>query len=60
MNSYKVIWAIDIEADSHQEAAEIALDIQRDPDSIATIFEVTDTDNKEAQMVDSGREGIVL
>jgi len=42
--SYRVIWTIDIDdADSPLEAAEEALRIQRDPDSIATIFEVTDS-----------------
>lgn len=35
-----VIWAIDVDADSPQEAAEKALAIQRNPDSIATVFDV--------------------
>ena len=37
---YKVTWCIDIEATSAREAAEIALEIQRDPTSIAIIFAV--------------------
>lgn len=37
---YRVIWMIDIEAGSPQEAAAEALKIQRDPDSIATSFDV--------------------
>lgn len=37
---YKLTWKIDIEAESPEEAALKALEIQRDPDSIATIFDV--------------------
>jgi hypothetical protein len=37
---YRVRWEIDIEAESYQEAAEAALAIQRDPASIATVFDV--------------------
>ena len=40
MTSYSVTWEIDIEADSHEEAAAKALAIHRDPDSTATIFYV--------------------
>lgn len=40
MTQYLVKWEIDIEADSPMEAAEKALEIQRDPDSIATCFKV--------------------
>lgn len=38
--SYRVTWEIDIDAASPREAAEKALHIQRDPDSIATVFTV--------------------
>jgi hypothetical protein len=38
MASYRVKWEIDLEADSPREAAEKALAIQRDPESIATVF----------------------
>jgi hypothetical protein len=44
MAMYRVTWEIDLDADSHREAAELALNIHRDPDSIATNFTVTDTD----------------
>lgn len=37
---YKVVWTIDIEANSPKEAAEEALAIQRDKGSEATAFEV--------------------
>jgi len=39
--NYLVKWEIDIDADSPHEAAEKALAIQRNPESIATVFEVT-------------------
>lgn len=37
---YLVVWSIQIEADSHEHAAQLALDIQRDPDSTALSFGV--------------------
>lgn len=40
MTTYAVVWGIEIDADSPQEAARIALDIQRDPESIATVLYV--------------------
>ena len=43
---YLVTWEINIEAKSPREAAEKALKIQRNPESIATVFQVwaEDTD----------------
>ena len=38
---YHVSWDIDLVADSPMDAARQALRIQRDPDSIATVFDVT-------------------
>lgn len=43
---YRVTWAIDIEADSPLEAARKAREIQLDPDSTATVFDVTTKDTK--------------
>ncbi len=40
--SFRVTWEIDIDATSPREAAEMALRIQRDVDSIATVFSVTE------------------
>ena len=40
MSEYRVKWEIDIEADSPEEAARIALMIQRDQESEALFFEV--------------------
>ncbi|MGH2510639.1 MAG: hypothetical protein ACRDHZ_24970 [Ktedonobacteraceae bacterium] len=37
---YRVRWEIDIDAASSEEAARQALDIQRDPESTATLFDV--------------------
>lgn len=46
MAEYRVEWAIDIEADTPEEAARLALKIQRDPASTATVFTVTDEDGE--------------
>ena len=40
--TYTVIWTIDLEATSPEVAAELAKEIQQDPDSTATVFEVMD------------------
>lgn len=42
MQRYRVNWVIDLEADTPEEAALAALAIQRNPESIATVFDVTD------------------
>lgn len=42
MQTYRIRWEIDLYADSPKEAAETALAILRDPDSQATVFDVTD------------------
>ena len=44
MTTFRVTWEIDIEADSHYEAAVQALMIQRKPNSLATVFIVTDNE----------------
>ena len=44
---YRVTWTIDIEATSPEVAAEIARDIQLDPDSIALVFEVFEESDRE-------------
>ena len=43
MHTFKVTWEIEIEADTPEDAARQALAIQRDPESIATVFEVKAT-----------------
>lgn len=44
MPEFNVTWTIDVNADSALEAARIALVIQQDPASIATVFTVTNND----------------
>jgi hypothetical protein len=46
MPDYIVNWKIDIEADSPEEAARKALEIQRRLDSIALVFDVTSADGE--------------
>lgn len=41
MTEYLVTWKIYIPAETPEEAAEKALEIQRDPTSLATVFEVS-------------------
>lgn len=55
---YKVTWVIDIWADSPHDAAVIALEIQRDPESDATIFEVTAVETNVTETVDLLLEGV--
>lgn len=43
MTEYYVEWRIEVEADSPKSAARAALEIQRDPNSIATVFHVADS-----------------
>lgn len=51
MSLHRVIWAIDIfDAASHREAAEKALKIHRNPESIATVFDVTDEAGQTVQV----------
>jgi hypothetical protein len=46
---YRVAWLIDLEAESPEQAAQIAQNIQRDPNSIATCF-VVQTETHEWQI----------
>ena len=45
MSEYRAVWSIDVVADSHEEAAAIAREIQLDIMSTATIFKVIDEKN---------------
>lgn len=47
---YRVMWLIDVEADTHMEAALKAQAIQLDPASTATVFIVVDRDHNGAQI----------
>ena len=55
---FRVSWVIDIEADSAEAAAREALRIQRDPQSIATVFTVVAT--KEGAALSAQSEQIDL
>ncbi len=52
MTEFEVTWVIDIVADSPREAAEIALEIQRDPDSTAQVFLARPEGSRVAYQVD--------
>lgn len=54
MNSYRINWSIDIEADNPEDAAIQAHMIQCDPCSIATVFQVTDAATGETVDIDRG------
>lgn len=47
METYRVEWLIDIDAESPEEAAAIALKIQRDRTSLATFFSVYGPDDSQ-------------
>jgi len=60
MTSYRVTWVIELDAESPVKAAELALEIQRDPESIATVFDVQDVSSAMACRIDlSGILGTV-
>lgn len=50
MQEYKVIWEIDLYADSPEGAARDAVRIQRDPGSFAPYFTVRDKDGVETEV----------
>ena len=45
MTTYRVTWTIDLDADRPEDAAACAKAIQRDPESIATVFDVVELTN---------------
>jgi hypothetical protein len=54
--TYRVIWEIDIDADSPRHAAELALEIQRDMGSTATVFKVKERGHKKIEVIDLDKE----
>lgn len=48
--NYYVTWSIEVDATSPEVAAEMALEIQRDPESIATVFMVYDENGAEVRI----------
>ena len=57
MARYLVTWTIDIDADSPEEAATEAANIQADPESCALFFDVKDQDTGAETLVDLYDEG---
>lgn len=59
MKSYRVVWEIDIDAESFLEAAVEARNIQRDYESTATLFTVTDDQGKvwDIDLLEMGEKG---
>lgn len=53
MKTYLVSWFIHVEAESPLDAAKLAQEIQRDPDSTATVFKV---EEQNGQMFDLSLE----
>ena len=53
MTTYLVTWKIELDARSAQQAADLALTIHRDCDSLATVFEVESLRNGETYLVDA-------
>ena len=52
---YRVTWTIDLNAKSFDEAVLLALEIQRDPNSIATHFQVKNKAGVEKEISVSNR-----
>lgn len=52
MKTYHITWTIEIDADSSIDAACMALDIQRDPTSVATVFMVRDVQTGNETKID--------
>jgi hypothetical protein len=52
--TYTVIWQIEVDADTPFEAAQLALAIQRDPTSTATVFIVEDSEGRQCGEYDLG------
>jgi hypothetical protein len=60
MKTYRVVWQIDVEANSELEAAREAKEIQIDRASIANIFEVYDNSQNDVGKITAGFSEIDL
>lgn len=54
MTEYFVRWTVEIDADSPEEAAKIARGFQLDPNSVATVFNVS-TNEGDGAYIDVGQ-----
>jgi len=59
MSKFRVMWGLEIDAPSPAHAADEALKIQRDPESIATVFAIEDLETGQQYMVDLAVKGFV-
>lgn len=53
---YQVNWFINLDADNPRQAAELARETIRDPESIATLYQVVNEETGEKTVVDLGKE----
>lgn len=59
INRYFIGWEIELDASSPEEAAREALVIMRDPNSTATVFDITDTESGVKVVVDAAAQETV-
>ena len=58
MAEFKVHWTIDVDTECHEAAGMLALEIMRDPKSIASVFTVAD--QQEVEVVMDCNNGVCL
>jgi len=57
MTKFRVMWGMEVDAPSPAHAANEALKLQRNPESIATVFAIEDLESGEQYMVDVASQG---
>lgn len=50
MQEFRVTWTINVSAETPERAAELALEIQRDQHSTATVFDVASQDGEQVSV----------
>jgi hypothetical protein len=55
MRAYLVTWQVEVTAENAEEAAVMAMGMQRDPYSLATVFTVRDVGTGEEKSVDAAQ-----
>ena len=59
MTKFRVMWGLELDQPSPAHAAAEALRVQRDPESIATVFAIENIETGEQYMVDVDAKGFV-
>lgn len=59
MARYRVMWGLELDQPSPAHAAAEALRVQRDPESIATVFSIENIETGEQYMVDVSAKDFV-